>query len=59
MKRDAETYRQMKIDFIRAMAFFDLPDDVQKVAWASALWRVTAASKCYRAIVNSLPRHAQ
>lgn len=48
-------YRQLKKDFKRTMDYFKLPPDVRAVAWDSALKRISSASRCYRAIVNSFP----
>lgn len=41
-------------DFRIAMSYFNLPKDVQSIAWDSAQKRPVAASRCYRAIVSSL-----
>ena len=54
---DAKVREQLTRDFYVTMAYFKLPLEVRKVALESAhgaSWR--RAAKCYRAIVNSLPR---
>ena len=52
---DSEKQRQLTRDFYVAMTYFKLPLEVRKVALESARMHWRRASRCYRAIVNSLP----
>lgn len=56
MKSDARKREQITRDFYISMAYFDLPLEVRKVALESARMHWRQASRCYAAIVNSLPR---
>ena len=56
---DSEKQRQLTRDFFITMAYFKLPLEVRKVALESARGRWRQAARCYRAIVNSIPRRSE
>lgn len=56
---DSQKREQLTRDFYVTMAFFQLPIEVRKVALESARTHWRQASRCYAAIVNSLPRRTE